>query len=134
MPVVRSADATVHDMHGARFSSYASPGRGNAGELCAWRLDLPPGSDGVPHTVSQEEVILVLSGTLQVTLTGGPADRTDRAAAMRGRAGDVFVVPAGATLRVGTPDGEAAAAWVTTRAGLKATLPDGSTVAPPWAH
>jgi quercetin dioxygenase-like cupin family protein len=131
MPVVRSADATVHDMHGARFSSYASPSRGTAGELCAWRLDLPPGSDGVPHTVSQEEVILVLGGTLHVTLTNDP---DSRAAATKAEAGDVFVVPAGATLRVGTPDYDAAAAWVTTRAGLQATLPDGSTLAPPWAR
>ena len=131
MPVVHAEDADVHDMHGARFSSYASPSRGTAGELCAWRLDLPPGSAGVPHTVSQEEIVLVLSGTLLVTLTDGP---DDRAAATKGRAGDVFVVPAGAAVRVSTPDDEGAAAWVTTRAGLEATLPDGSTLAPPWAR
>jgi quercetin dioxygenase-like cupin family protein len=133
MPVVRATDATVHDLQGARFSSYAAPSRGTAGELCAWRLDLPPGSDGVPHTVSREEVFLVLSGTLYVTLTG-PGNRGDGAATTEGRQGDVFVVPAGATLRVGTPDAEAAAAWVTTSAGLKATMADGSTLAPPWAQ
>jgi hypothetical protein len=121
-------------MHGARFSSYASPSRGTAGELCAWRLDLPPGSDGVPHTVSQEEVLLALSGTLQVTITDSPGHPGARPAATEGRAGDVFVVPAGATLQVGTPDGEAASAWVTVRAGLKATLADGSVLAPPWAR
>ena len=134
MPVVRADDVTIHDMHGVRFNSYAAPSRGTAGELCAWRVDVPPGSDGVPHTVSQEEVILVLSGTLHITITDRPADPGDRTDATEGQAGDVFVVPAGATLRVGTPDSEAASAWVTTRAGLKATLADGSTVAPPWAH
>lgn len=133
MPVVRASDATVHDMHGARFNSYAAPSRGT-GELCAWRTDLPPGSDGVPHTVSQEEVMLVLSGTLLVTLTEGHGDPGDGAAVTKGQPGDVFVVPAGATVRVGTPDAEGASAWVTTNAGLKATLADGSTVAPPWAR
>lgn len=130
MPLVHPGDAAVHDMHGARFSSYASPSRGT-GELCAWRVDLPPGSDGVPHTISQEEILLVLSGTLLVTLSG-PGD--GGATATPGQAGDVFVAPAGATVRVGTPDGEAASAWVTTRAGLEATLPDGTTLAPPWAR
>lgn len=133
MPVVRAADATVHDMHGARFNSYASPSRGT-GELCAWRVDLPPGSDGVPHTVSREEVMLVLSGTLHVRLTDGPGGPEDPPTIMPGRAGDVFVVPAGATVRVSTPDGEGASAWVTTSAGLEATLPDGSRLSPPWAR
>lgn len=133
MPVVRASDATVHDMHGARFNSYASPSRGT-GELCGWRIDVPPGSDGVPHTVSQEEIVLVLAGALLVTLNDSPGDPEHGAAATKGQAGDVFVVPAGATVQVGTPDGEAASAWVTTNAGLKATLADGSTVAPPWAR
>ena len=133
MPVVRASDATVHDMHGARFNSYAAPSRGT-GELCAWRTDLPPGSAGVPHTVSQEEIVLVLSGTLHVTLTDGHDASGDSTTAMTGQAGDVFVVPAGATVRVGTPDGKAASAWVTTNAGLKATLADGSTITPPWAR
>lgn len=133
MPVVRASDATIHEMHGARFSSYASPSRGT-GDLCAWRLDLPPGSEGVPHTVSQEEILLVLSGTLHLTLTDGAGDPGGRGAAAKGQPGDVFVVPAGATVRVGTPDGDPASAWVATSAGLEATLPDGSTVAPPWAR
>jgi quercetin dioxygenase-like cupin family protein len=133
MPVIHAADATVHDMHGTRFSSYASPSRGT-GELCAWRVDVPAGNAGVPHTVSQEEIVLVLGGTLHVTLSDGHGDAGERAGAVKGGPGDVFVIPAGSTVRVGTPDGEAASAWVTTRAGLKATLADGSTVAPPWAR
>ena len=62
MPVIRADEGFVHDMHGARFTSYAAPARGSK-ELCAWRLDLPPGSQGTAHTVSREEILLVLSGT-----------------------------------------------------------------------
>jgi hypothetical protein len=45
LPVVRAADAVVHDLHGSRFTSYAAPARGST-ELRAWRLDVPrPGCD-----------------------------------------------------------------------------------------
>src|SRR5579859_5157021 len=105
MPVVRSADAVVHDLHGARFTSYAAPARGSR-ELCAWRLDLPGGATGVPHTVSREEILFVLTGSLQVT--------SENEASEPGSPGDAIVVPAGATIRVGNPGAEPASAWVTT--------------------
>ncbi|MEV8097526.1 cupin domain-containing protein [Kitasatospora sp. NPDC085879] len=123
MPVVRPDSATVFDLHGARFTSYASAATG-ADRLRAWRLDVPAGTAGVEHTVSGEEVLHVLAGTPVVTLDGETAALT---------AGDTVVVPAGARLQVDNPGPGAAAAWVTTTAGLKATLPDGSVVSPPWA-
>src|ERR1700727_2587037 len=128
MPIVRAADAVLHEMHGARFTSYAAPARGST-ELCAWRLDLPGGATGMPHTVSREEILFVLSGSLQVTFEPGKGPK----AAEAGR-GDVIVVPAGSTTSVATPGGEPAAAWVTTSAGLTATLPDGATIPPPWVR
>jgi len=100
---------------------------GGGAELCAWRLDVPPGSQGVPHTVSREEVLFVLAGTLRVTLG-------DAAAGERGQPGDAIVVPPGSSVRVDNPGSEPAAAWVTTTAGLEAVLPDGSRFTPPWAR
>ncbi len=84
MPVVHAADAVIHDMHGSRFTSYAAPSRGSA-ELCAWRLDVAPGSQGVTHAVSREEILFVLSGTLHVTLGDGPAAGRARPAGRRDR-------------------------------------------------
>jgi hypothetical protein len=46
MSVMRPADAVVHELHGARFSSFAAPARGSQ-ELCAWRLEVAPGTRGV---------------------------------------------------------------------------------------
>jgi len=126
MPVIRAAEAVVHEVHGSHFTSYTAPSRGGA-ELCAWRLDVPPGSQGVPHTVSREEVLFVLAGTLRVTLG-------DAAAGERGQPGDAIVVPPGSSVRVDNPGSEPAAAWVTTTAGLEAVLPDGSRFTPPWAR
>ncbi|MCU7825530.1 cupin domain-containing protein [Kitasatospora sp. DSM 101779] len=123
MPVVRPDHATVFDLHGARFTSYASAATG-AERLRAWRLDVPAGTTGVKHTVSSEEVLHLLHGTPVVTLDGEAAALSP---------GDTVVVPAGSRLQLDNPGPGPATAWVTTTAGLRATLPDGSVVSPPWA-
>ncbi len=103
MPIVRESDAVAHRLHGATFHSFAAPARG-ATELCAWRLEVAPGTVGAAHRVSREEVLLLLGGVLTVTLD----DVTTRVAA-----GDVVVVPAGSRLRVDNTGAEPARAWVT---------------------
>ena len=124
MPVIRSADAVVHEMHGARFVSYAAPSRGSA-ELCAWRVELPAGSVGVVHTITREEIFCVLSGTLRVTLDGAPAVVTS---------GDVIVLGAGSTVSLDNPGDSVATGWVTTSVGLQAELGDGTRITPPWTQ
>src|SRR5882724_2453324 len=104
MPVIHAADAVVHELHGSVFTSFAAPARGSA-ELCAWRLEVPAGSAGVAHTVSREEILLVLSGALQVTVTNAePAGTPEGRPAVAdpagsrpapARAGDVVLVPVG---------------------------------------
>ncbi|MDR3034837.1 MAG: cupin domain-containing protein [Kitasatospora sp.] len=128
MPVIHAAETVIHDMHGSRFTSYAAPARGST-ELCAWRLDVPAGSEGTTHSVSREEILFVLGGTLLVTLGDGP-DAADVAC----RAGDAIVVPPGSSVRVANPGDDAASAWVTTSGGLEAVLPDGSRLSPPWVR
>jgi hypothetical protein len=58
MPVLRPADAVRHEVHGASFHALVAPSRGST-ELCAWRLEVPPGQVGAPHRPSREEVLLV---------------------------------------------------------------------------
>lgn len=123
MPVIHAGEAVVHEMHGASFTSYAAPARGSQ-ELCAWRVEVPGGTEGVAHRVSREEVLYVLSGTLRAVL----GDQAAEAAA-----GDVVLVPAGAKFRLDNPAPEPATAWVTVGVGLTAVLPDGSRITPPWA-
>jgi quercetin dioxygenase-like cupin family protein len=122
MPVFRVPDTTPHEAHGSRFSAYVAPSRGS-GELCAWRLEVPPKLRGASHRPSREEVLLVLDGDLEITLDG------ERSVAS---VGDVVLVAAGSELRVdGGPEG--ATAWVTTTTGIEALLPDGTTLTPPWS-
>ena len=123
MPVIRSADATVHQVHGSTFSSFVAPSRGSA-QLCAWQLSVPAGLRGVAHRPSREEVLLLLEGEVTVTL-----DETATVLAP----GDVVLIPANSELRL---DGgtAGATAWVTTTPGLEAVMADGSRVTPPWAN
>jgi mannose-6-phosphate isomerase-like protein (cupin superfamily) len=124
MPVVRSADAVVHDLHGVRFVSYASTATGSR-ELCAWRGEVPAGTAGPAHTITREEVFLVLSGTPRLTIDGEAHDLSP---------GDAATAPAGSSLALENPGGEPAAVWVTTGVGLEAVLADGSRISPPWAR
>lgn len=123
MPVIHPADAAPHETHGSHFLSYVCPSRGST-QLCAWQLTVPADVQGVAHRPTREEVLLVLTGELQVTLDG-----TTTALAP----GDVALVPVGSELRVDAgPDG--ATAWVTTTPGLEAVTADGTRITPPWAR
>ncbi|GAA2236869.1 MULTISPECIES: cupin domain-containing protein [Kitasatospora] len=123
MPVISAGQATVHEIHGARFVSYASSATGST-ELCAWRLEIAGGTPGVEHTITREEVLHVLSGTPAIALDG---ERTVLAP------GDTVIAPAGVRLKVDNPGEQPAHAWVTTGSGLQAVLSDGSVISPPWA-
>lgn len=123
MPVFRSGESTEFETHGSRFASYVAPSRGSS-QLCAWQLTVPADLRGVAHRPNREEVILVLSGQLHITLDG--------VASALGT-GDVALVPADTELQVDAgPDG--ATAWVTTTPGLEAVTSDGTRIAPPWAR
>jgi quercetin dioxygenase-like cupin family protein len=124
MPVIHAAEAPVHRFHDTSFISYASPSRGSR-ELCAWRIEIAPGSRGVPHHVSREEVLYVLTGSLRATV----GDESSEA-----NAGDVILIPAGSRVGLDNPADEPATAWVTTSVGFAGVLPDGSWLTPPWTQ
>lgn len=124
MPVIRSSEAVTHEIHGARFVSYATPLTGSK-ELCAWRGEIPAGTKAPSHTVNREEIFHLLDGELLITLD----DDTHRIAA-----GDTLIINPGATLSVENPTDRTAISWVTTSIGLKATLTDGTVITPPWAN
>ena len=124
MPVIHAAQSVVHQMHGTSFTSYASPAHGSR-ELCAWRIEIPGGTEGVPHHVSREEVLYVLSGSLRVSVDGEAADAV---------AGDAVLVPAGARFGASNLAASPATAWVTTTVGFAGVLPDGSWFTPPWTR
>jgi quercetin dioxygenase-like cupin family protein len=122
MTVVNVRDVVTHEVHGTTFHSYITSADGAS--LCAWQLVVPPDQEGVIHRPDRDEVILVLTGQLKITLNGDKAPMA---------AGEVLLVRAGDEFRAcGGPEG--ATAWVTTTPGLTATLGDGTELKPPWAQ
>jgi quercetin dioxygenase-like cupin family protein len=124
MSVMREEQSTVHEMHGARFSSYVAPSRCST-ELCAWKVAVAPGVPGQEHRVSREEVFLVLAGTPTLTLDGTTTVLEP---------GQVAFAAVGTRVRLANHGEAEAALWVSTSVGLEAALPDGSTVRPPWTR
>ncbi|MGW3725280.1 cupin domain-containing protein [Streptomyces sp. NPDC000851] len=124
MPVIRPSDTVTHEIHGARFISYAAPRTGSR-ELCAWRGEVPPGTRAPAHTVNREEILHLLTGELLITLD----DESTRITA-----GDTVIINPGATLTVENPTDQPATTWVTTSIGLEAELADGTRIVPPWAN
>ncbi len=124
MPVVHPSDAVVHEIHGARFVSYAHPGIGSK-ELCAWRGEIPAGTKAPLHTVNHEEILHILEGELVITLDG----RTERVTA-----GDTLIINPGATFGAENLTDRTVVTWVTTSIGLTAELADGTRIVAPWAN
>ena len=122
MPVIRAAEAEVHEMHNARFTSYIRPGTGSA-ELCVWRLDVDPASEGQPHRVLREEAFVLLEGEVVLTIDG---------VAHSLAAGDAAVALAGSVIRVDNPGDRPAGILVTVPVGFWGELPDGTRIAPRW--
>lgn len=123
MLVVRTGSADPVELHGARFTSCSAPSKGGT-ELAMWIVDVPPGTPPTPHRVDREEILHVLAGRLTVTVDGEPVELA---------AGDTLAAPAGSLLAVGAV-GAPARVLACTRAGLTATLADGTVIAPPWAR
>jgi quercetin dioxygenase-like cupin family protein len=122
MPIIRGADAVTYEIHGVSFLAYANPATGSS-QLSAWTTHIPAGTVGVPHTISHEEVFRLVTGRLRLTIDGEVADL---------EVGDVAVAPPGSTIGVDNIGDETASMWVTTSVGLRATMADGSELAPPW--
>ncbi|MEA2312578.1 MAG: hypothetical protein QOE28_2546 [Solirubrobacteraceae bacterium] len=121
--IIHLHDAPTFTAGGTTATGYASPSRG-AHSLSMWRIALDPGEASPPHTLSHEEVFLALDGSATACVDG-----LDEPVG----AGDCLIVPPSTAfiLRAGA-DGFAAVCAAP--AGTRATiLPDGPTIAPPWA-
>ncbi|MDQ0377104.1 cupin domain-containing protein [Amycolatopsis thermophila] len=105
------------------FRPLAVPSRGSA-ELAVWLLELEPGLVGEEHSVSREEVFVLQSGVLELTL-GGEVYRLT--------SGDAMIVPPDTPFRLDNPGAEPARATVCTSAGMVGTV-GGATIVPPWTR
>src|SRR5262245_45975051 len=85
MAVIPAPAQATHDLGGTRFTSLATPSRGST-DTSVWQVEIEPGVAATPHSLTREEVFVVLGGEASVSLGD------DRSVA---RTGDAIVVPAG---------------------------------------
>lgn len=124
MPVLESHAGVTHEMHGARFTSLASP-RSGSKENSVWTVEISPGAPATPHQVTREEIFVLLSGRAGVRIGEEHAEA---------RQGDVIVVPADTPFELAALGDEPLRALVCLPVGGQARLADGTTFTPPWAR
>ena len=123
MIVIRGAEAPRFELPGVEFTGLASPSRGSA-HVCTWRVTVAPSRDEPePHTLDQDEIFMVLSGTI----------RTAPGAAELGP-GDAMIVPAGEPIQLVNTGTGPAELYVAIRSGFVGTMADGTKISPPWAR
>lgn len=84
MPIIRPPGQPTHVLPHARFTSLATPSRGQTRDTSVWSVELLPHGPVTPHELTREEVFVILDGTANVTL----GDERRLASA-----GDVIIVP-----------------------------------------
>ncbi len=124
MAVLRAPAAPTHDLGGARFTSLATPTLGSV-DTAVWIVEIVPGTPATPHSLTREEVFVVLEGTASVTIAGVH----DEAAP-----GDAIVVPAGVGFELSNLGGEALRLVCCLPVGGQAQTADGAVFTPPWAE
>lgn len=124
MPILPSPPTATHQLGGARFTSLATPSRGTA-ETSVWQVDIEPGNPPAPHTVTREEVFVVLDGTARVELDG---------LAGTAHAGDAIVVPAGVPFALSNGGVANLRLLCCLPVGGQARMGDGEPFTPLWAQ
>jgi mannose-6-phosphate isomerase-like protein (cupin superfamily) len=124
MPVVTAPAAPTHEMGGTRFTSLATPSRG-ATDTSVWKVEILPGTPATPHSLTREEVFVVLEGAASVRIAGDSG---------QAGAGDAIVVPAGADFELTNAGPGPLRLLCCLPVGGQARLADGSTFTPPWAE
>lgn len=121
MAVVRGSDVEMMQTPGGMATgSLASPGRG-ATELLVLRQRQKPGGQNPPHMQDREEIMILLSGTVTVTVGDQPIQLS---------AGDTLILPARAVHRV-VNTGEELAEWLLAApAGMRFFSPTGQEINP----
>ena len=123
MPIIHAPTEATHDIGAARFTSLATPSRGST-ETAVWQVEIEVGAPATPHSLTREEVFVVLDGIASV-----------RIGAVHGLAGrgDAIVVPADTEFELSNGGDAVLRLLCCFPVGGQARL-DGATFTPPWAE
>lgn len=123
MAVIPAPAAPTHELGSARFTSLATPSRGSA-ETSVWQVEIAPGTPATPHSLTREEVFVILAGRADVRIGGEHGEAGP---------GDAIVVPAGTAFELANFSDEPLRALCCLPVGGQGQLADGPAFVPPWA-
>ncbi len=124
MPILHCPAGPTHDLGGARLTSLATPTRGTS-DIAVWHVEILPGTPATPHSLTREEIFVVLNGVAWVQIGD------DRGEAV---AGDAIVVPPRVDFELSNAGDQPLQLVCCLPVGGQACLTDGTTFTPPWAQ
>ena len=125
MPVIPAPAGPTHDLGPTRFTSLATPSRGSA-HTSVWLVEIEPGTPPTPHSMSEEEIFVILDGRAAVRLDGGDHESAGP--------GDAVVMPPGVRFEISPASAEPLRMMCCTRVGAQARTDDGAEFTPPWSQ
>ncbi len=123
MSIIQAPESATHEIGATRFTSLATPSRGST-ETAVWQVEIEAGAPATPHSLTREEVFVVLDGTASVRI-GSVAGLAHE--------GDAIVVPADTEFELSNGGDNALRLLCCLPVGGQARL-DGATFTPPWAE
>lgn len=124
MTVLVAPAEPTHDIGAARFTSLATPTRGTH-DMSVWQVEIPPRTPGAAHSLTREEIFVVLEGEASVDI-GGVFERA--------RTGDAIVVPPETVFVLANASDETLRLLCCLPVGGQARMSDGEPFTPPWAE
>lgn len=121
--LIVGANAPTFDLPGIQFRGLAAPSRG-AAESAVWVVSIAPGTPGVPHQLTREEVLVAIEGRARASVAGIQYEL---------EAGDGLVVPPATDFVLENPYEAPFRAVAVLPVGGGAIVGD-DTFIPPWAQ
>ena len=122
MPIISAADAPTFNLPGIEFTGLAAPSRGSM-ETSVWMVCIDPGTPGMPHQLTREEVLVAIEGKARATLGGREQELA---------AGSAIVIPAGTDFALSNPYDGPFRAVAVLPVGGEAVVGE-KMFTPPWA-
>jgi mannose-6-phosphate isomerase-like protein (cupin superfamily) len=123
MAIIEAPLVPTHDLGLIQFTSLATPSRGSS-DTAVWRVEIAPGAPVTPHSLTREEVFVVLAGCATVSIGGVVGDAPT---------GSAIIVPANTPFAVSNTASEPLHMLCCLPVGGQAVV-DGATFTPPWAE
>jgi quercetin dioxygenase-like cupin family protein len=123
MPLIPNSNTKKFDIPSAHFTTCAAPSLG-ARETAVWHVTINPKSEGLPHQVTREEIIVALSGSAVAEI--GTQKHTVSA-------GDTLIIPPHVDFILSNPNAAEFSAIAVFPVGGRAVIENQIPFTPPWA-